>query len=66
MREQQLLEGCRSVPEFLPQQRESVASIANLHFCVVSGSPCSLHPLVAILLPLGRMKRKEFVCLWCF
>lgn len=50
---------------FLPQQRESVASIANPHFWLVLGSSCSLHPLVAILVPLGRLKENEFVCLWC-
>lgn len=50
---------------FLPQQRESVASTANPHFWVVLGSSCSLHPLVAILVPLGRLKENEFVCLWC-
>lgn len=41
---------------------ESVASITNPHFCVVSGSSCSFHPLVAILLPIGRLWRKRNSC----
>lgn len=50
---------------FLPQDRECMASIAHPHLPVVSGDSCILHPLVAILLPLGRLKENEFVCLWC-